>query len=61
VPAPDARAREITDRSGGVAPNQALASSVRIAIFIMSPTFSPENSRLFLIWSSLRPRSRRRL
>ncbi len=59
APPPDlsviARARAITDRSGGGAPNQVLPSSRVIEIFIRSPTLSPVNSRLSRIICSDRP------
>ena len=57
----EARERAITDRSGGAAPNQSFAWRGSSVVFIVSPTFSVANSRFFLIWSSFRPMSCRRL
>ena len=56
-----ARARAMMLRSGGAAPNHALASARCMAIFIGSPTLSAVNIRLSLICASLRPMSFRRL
>ena len=53
--------RAITERSGGAAPNQSLASFLVRETVIISPTLSPPNKRLVLICSSVIPMSFKRL